>query len=316
MEDDRIISKNIAQIKVPSENHFESATFSPNGKYLVTGSCDGFIEVWDYETCKLNKTLKYQNEDKFMMHDEAILCLAFDKQSELLASGCNGGVLKVWKISTGQCMRKIPAAHMKGITSVSFSKDSWQLLTSSYDTTVKIHGLKSGKMLKEFRGHNSYVNCAIYTFDNINILSCSSDGNVKVWDVRTNDCLYTIRPPSKSELADTKVNNILQFPDLIDNFLICNLSSALQICSLNGQIIKTITSEKNEKEKGDFITSLISPQGQYIYGVSENSDLYCYDRRTGSLESVTKLDDDEIIGIIHNPTRNILVSYSYKYHIF
>ena len=44
-----------------------------------------------------------------------------------------------------------------------------------------MHGLKSGKTLKEFRGHTSFVNDAIFTMDAHNIISASSDGSVKVW---------------------------------------------------------------------------------------------------------------------------------------
>ena len=36
--------------------------------------------------------------------------------------------------------------------------------------TVRIHGLKSGKTLKEFRGHSSYVNCVTYTPDGHQVL--------------------------------------------------------------------------------------------------------------------------------------------------
>ena len=43
-----------------------------------------------------------------------------------------------------------------------------------------MHGLKSGKTLKEFRGHTSFVNDAVFTFDAHNIISASSDGTVKV----------------------------------------------------------------------------------------------------------------------------------------
>lgn len=38
-----------------------------------------------------------------------------------------------------------------------------QVLSGSFDGTIKVHGLKSGKMLKEFRGHTSYVNDAIFS---------------------------------------------------------------------------------------------------------------------------------------------------------
>jgi WD40 repeat-containing protein SMU1 len=38
--------------------------------------------------------------------------------------------------------------------------------------------LKSGKMLKEMRGHASYVNDARYSADGARIISASSDGTV------------------------------------------------------------------------------------------------------------------------------------------
>ena len=81
----------------------------------------------------------------------------------MLASGSEAGQVKVWKITTGQCLRKFEKAHSKGITCLMFSKDNSQIISSSFDTTIRAHGLKSGKTLKEFRGHTSYVNNIIST---------------------------------------------------------------------------------------------------------------------------------------------------------
>jgi WD40 repeat protein len=44
----------------------------------------------------------------------------------------------------------------------------------------RVHGLKSGKILKEFRGHSSYVNYAIFTTDGSRVITASSDCTVKV----------------------------------------------------------------------------------------------------------------------------------------
>lgn len=54
-----------------------------------------YAQVWDPLTGKLRRDLGYQAEERFMMHDTAVLALAFSRDSELLATGCQDGRVKV-----------------------------------------------------------------------------------------------------------------------------------------------------------------------------------------------------------------------------
>ena len=44
---------------------------------------------------KLKKDLQFQADEQFMMHDTAVLALAFSRDSELLVSGSQDGKIKV-----------------------------------------------------------------------------------------------------------------------------------------------------------------------------------------------------------------------------
>jgi WD40 repeat-containing protein SMU1 len=112
-----------------------------------------------------------------MMHDDAVLCAAISRNAEMLATASKSGQIKVWKIMTGKCLRKFEQAHTLPISSMSFLKDGSSLVTGSHDNLLRVHGLKSGKMLKELRGHKSFVTSSAMSPDGARIirfgLSCS-----------------------------------------------------------------------------------------------------------------------------------------------
>jgi WD40 repeat-containing protein SMU1 len=149
--EEKVPKKQAGALLLSKDSAAESILFSPDGQTLITGSIDGFIEAWDFESQKLRQDLEYQARGEFLMHEGAVQCCTFSRDNDHLATGSQSGQIKIWKLSSGLCLRKFHQAHPAGITSVSFARDGTQVLSTSYDQTARIHGLKSGKTLKEFR---------------------------------------------------------------------------------------------------------------------------------------------------------------------
>ena len=165
--EEKVPKKKHGTIKFGKDSHADSAIFTPDGRHLITGSVDGFVEVWNPDTGKLNKELDYQAEvhcasclrleiasrclltrlrccccccmaqNRFMMHDDSVLCLDVSQDSDLLATASRSGKIKVWDLTTGKCVRKFLKAHEEGVTSVSFSRAGTLLLSTSFDHTAR-----------------------------------------------------------------------------------------------------------------------------------------------------------------------------------
>lgn len=89
--------------------------YSPNRKYLVTGSADKSAIIWDLTRGKVEHTLKG--------HSWKVNCVAISGDSKYVVTGGKEGSCKLWDIQSGELLDSFVSVG-KDITSLSFSPDN------------------------------------------------------------------------------------------------------------------------------------------------------------------------------------------------
>ncbi|CRG97501.1 conserved Plasmodium protein, unknown function [Plasmodium gallinaceum] len=306
--------KILKSIKFGNDSNVECCISSYNNDFLITGSSDGFIEIWNWLTGQLNTELTYQKENNLMMHDNPIVSLCISKDDEILLSGDSKGLIKIWRIKNGVCLKTI-SAHVHPITSINFNKDQTQILTSSYDNTVKIFGLKSLKCLKEFRKHSSAVHSSIYTLDNSKVICGTDEGKIYVYNQKSCECIssFYVYYNIKDNLIYPPVNNIILISKTLDELiLVCTKSPYCYIMNTKGKIIKTYTNviDKETDNSINFVYACISPNYKYVYCLGDNQNLYCFNYNTSKLETQIKIHEKDSLGILHHQSQNLMASWA------
>lgn len=120
-----------------------AATFSGDGNVVVSGDQSGKILFW-----KIDPAVSAPSPILMGVQEEPVTAIAISSDLNLIASGELGGDVLVWKrfpfssfLSTeplNQVLWRRFSGHTGKIVSLSFSRNTFQLLSSSTDQTVRV----------------------------------------------------------------------------------------------------------------------------------------------------------------------------------
>ncbi|WP_423808548.1 WD40 repeat domain-containing protein, partial [Planktothrix prolifica] len=151
------------------ENSVIGVTFSPDGKFIASGSWDNTVKLW-----KLDGTLVTTLKG----HENSVNSVAFSPDGKFIASGSWDNIVKLWKLD-GTLVTTLKG-HENVVNSVAFSPDGKFIASGSSDKTVKLWKL-DGTLVTTLKGHENVVSSVAFSPDGKFIASGSWDKTVKLW---------------------------------------------------------------------------------------------------------------------------------------
>jgi WD40 repeat protein len=158
------------------EDSVYSVAFSPDGKFLASGSVDTTVKVWEVGSWREVATLRGHG-------DYLVYSVAFSPDGKFLASGSGDKTVKVWEVGRWWWEVATLMGHKNVVDSVAFSPDGKFLASGSGDKTVKVWEVGSWREVATLRGHEDSVYSVAFSPDGKFLASGSVDTTVKVWEI-------------------------------------------------------------------------------------------------------------------------------------
>ncbi|KAH8094312.1 hypothetical protein JL720_4308 [Aureococcus anophagefferens] len=282
--------------------------FAPDGSALITGSSDGFVELWDPASCRLRTDLPYQRDDELLMHDAP--SSRWRRRSTARRSRAATATGASRSGAWPRAVREVPKGAAAGrerrggrkviqrrfnVSAVAWSRDGSQLLTASSDGAVRSHGLKSGRTLQQFRGHGGSVSAVAYLRSSGEssdaVVSGSADGT---------------QPGSESKFFVVDKSPTAVLADLRTGVAVAAFSSRDEPAKPPSEAAHAL-----RKPGCDFVAAALSrPRGDYLYCLGEDKVLYCFHVQSAALDRCCPIDDaKDVVGLAVHPHRNAVAPF-------
>ncbi len=201
-----------------------SASFSPDGSRIVTGSGDKTAKVWDAKsgveiltlkghtdpvwsasfspdgsrvvTASWDRTAKVwdakSGAEVFTLkgHTRAVASSSFSPDGSRIVTGSWDQTAKVWDARSGA--EVLTLKDTSSVTSASFSPDGSRIVTGSHDRTAKVWGANLGAEILTLKGHTDRATSASFSPDGSRVVTGSLDRTAKVWDAKSGAEVLTL----------------------------------------------------------------------------------------------------------------------------
>lgn len=242
------------------QTRIEWIAWSKNSSYLVSGSQQGSVKLWDIPRKRWMKDLVGSSSAD-------VLSVAFSLDGTRVVGGFTDGSIAVWDVESGKNVTTIRLNSI--ITAVSFFGDKDHIAfaardgvtSGSYNSSVQVWDLLNKICVNKFAGHSQNIQTIAVAPNYPAIASGAGDGTVKLWEM-------TDAVADSSNDAPQSITILTSICFSPDGTRIAAGSSAgiVMICdSRNG-------SELANFSPSDFVTTELSAESKWVTSVALSPD--------------------------------------------
>jgi WD40 repeat protein len=140
-------------------------------------------------------------------HTQGVISVAYSPDGRLLASGDEGGEVRVWNVPDGTPRFVLPALEGEAYA-LAFSPDGKFLLTAAAQSNgdINIWNAETGKPDGDLKGHTSGVYEVSFGSDGKTLVSGGRDATIRIWDFAARHELRGIPVPNAQWLRSVVVS--------------------------------------------------------------------------------------------------------------
>jgi WD40 repeat protein len=265
-----------------------SVTFSPDGKFIVSGSRVKTVRVWDATT----------GTERHVMHGHEgdVNSVAFSPDGQFIVSGSDDQTVRVWDAATGTEQHTMHG-HEGQVLSVAFSPDGQSIVSGSDDQTVRVWDATTGTERHVIHGHEDHVTSVAFSPGGQSIVSSSSDKTVRVWDATTGTEQHVIHGHKGF------VSSVAFSPD--GQFIV----SGSYDWTVRVWDATTGTERHVIHGHEDHVTSVaFSPSGQSIVSGSYDKTVHVWDATTGTEQHIMRGHKSAVKSVAFSPDGHSIIS--------